>query len=71
MTWATKNPPKKYGRYLVTVQTSFGRVVRQADRCMNSAGAFYWVVLPDMVCTDVIAWMLQPKPFDPNKAGAK
>lgn len=31
--WGTKNPPQKKGRYLVTIETSFGRQVRQADRC--------------------------------------
>ena len=30
--WGTKNPPQKKGRYLVTIETSFGRQVRQADR---------------------------------------
>lgn len=25
--WGTKNPPQKKGRYLVTIETSFGRQV--------------------------------------------
>ena len=30
--WGTKTPPNKKGRYLVTVETTFGNQIRQADR---------------------------------------
>lgn len=50
--WGTKNPPKKKGRYLVTIDTPFGRQVRQADRCEYPKGighgAFFLAVLSKM-----------------------
>jgi hypothetical protein len=30
--WGIGTPPNKKGRYLVTIETPFGRQVRQADR---------------------------------------
>lgn len=47
--WGTKNPPQKKGRYLVTIETSFGRQVRQADRCEYPKGNWTWNVLPSGV----------------------
>jgi hypothetical protein len=63
MTWGTKNPPKKAGRYLVTMDTSFGRQVRQADRCEYPPGNWNWRALPSGGSGGVIAWMKCPKPY--------
>ncbi len=63
MTWETKNPPKKTGRYLVTLQTSLGRQVRQADR-YEHGGSWLWSILPDGGYShEVIAWMKCPQPY--------
>jgi len=63
--WATKNPPQKEGRYLVTIKDVFGgRQVRQADRCEYPKGNWYWCLLPSCSTThDVIAWQKQPQPY--------
>jgi hypothetical protein len=63
MTWETKNPPAKDGRYLVTLETPFGRQVRQADRYKHHAGYWSWSVLPSGGSDGVIAWMKGPEPF--------
>lgn len=61
--WGTKNPPKKKGRYLVTIETSFGRQVRQADRYEYPKGNWIWDVLPSGSTVDVIAWQKCPEPY--------
>ena len=61
--WGTKNPPQKRGRYLVTIETSFGRQVRQADRCEYPKGNWTWSVLPDGSHANVIAWQKCPEPY--------
>lgn len=61
--WGTKNPPQKKGRYLVTIETSFGRQVRQADRYEYPKGNWIWDVLPSGSTVDVIAWQKCPEPY--------
>lgn len=61
--WGTKNPPQKKGRYLVTIETSFGRQVRQADRCEYPKENWTWNVLPSGSTVDVIAWQKCPEPY--------
>ena len=61
--WGTKNPPKKKGRYLVTINTSFGRQVRQADRREYPPGNWAWSVLPGNGYEEVIAWQKCPDPY--------
>lgn len=63
--WGTKNPPEKAGRYLITLQTSFGRQVRQADRTEHPKGNWSWSLLPHghAYDKDVIAWQKEPKPY--------
>lgn len=61
--WGTKNPPQKKGRYLVTIETSFGRQVRQADRYEYPKGNWIWAVLPNGSTVDVIAWQKCPEPY--------
>ena len=61
--WGTKNPPQKKGRYLVTIETSFGRQVRQADRYEYPKGNWIWNVLPSGSTVDVIAWLNCPEPY--------
>lgn len=61
--WKTKNPPKKKGRYLVTIDTPFGRQVWQADRCEYPKGNWTWSVLPSGDTEDVIAWQKCPDPY--------
>lgn len=61
--WKTKNPPKKKGRYLVTIDTPFGRQVWQADRCEYPKGNWTWSVLPSGATEDVIAWQKCPDPY--------
>ena len=62
--WGTIKPKKAGGRYLVTLRTSFGRQVRQADCVEYPKGNIYWCVLPEYSShtDDVIAWMKEPKP---------
>jgi len=62
--WATKNPPTKNGRYLVTLKTSFGNQVRQADRVEYPKGNWYWSILPSgSATTEVIAWQKCPESY--------
>lgn len=61
--WGTKNPPQKKGRYLVTIETSFGRQVRQADRYEYPKGNWIWNVLPSGSTVDVVAWQKCPEPY--------
>jgi hypothetical protein len=61
--WGTKNLPQKKGRYLVTIETSFGRQVRQADRYEYPKGNWIWNVLPSGSTVDVIAWQKCPEPY--------
>ena len=67
--WCTKNPPRKKGRYLVTLVTSFGRQVRQADRCECPQGNWIWGLLPSGTACDkdVIAWQECPEPYEGDK----
>jgi len=62
--WGTVNPPTKEGRYLVTIQSSFGRQVRQADRVEYPKDNWHWSVLPGGSSSNVIAWQKCPKPYD-------
>lgn len=63
--WGIKNPPKKKGRYLVTLKTSFGNQVHQADRYEYPKGNWYWHLLPSGRATsEVIAWQKCPKPYN-------
>lgn len=66
MTWSTKLPKKAGGRYLITLKTSYGNEVRQADFCELHEGCFRWYVLPSgsFEYSNVIAWMKQPKPYE-------
>jgi hypothetical protein len=67
--WATKNPPTKNGRYLVTLKTSFGNQVRQADRVEYPKGNWYWSILPSCSSAsnkEVIAWQKCPEPYNEN-----
>jgi hypothetical protein len=63
--WATGTPPKKSGRYLITLKSAFGRQVRQADRCEYPKGNWYWSTLPsgNPSDKDVIAWQKCPEPY--------
>jgi len=63
--WSTKNPPKKSGRYLITLKTSLGNQVRSADRNEYPAGYWTWSLLPHGSATDsdVLAWMKEPAPY--------
>ena len=61
--WGTKNPPNKSGRYLVTVEGSFGRQVRQADRSEYPKGNWHWYILPNGDRGNVIAWQKCPEPY--------
>jgi len=64
--WATKNPPKQRGRYLITLQTGhFGRQVRQADRSEYPKGNWHWTLLPSGRAYDneVVAWQKCPEPY--------
>lgn len=64
--WGTANPPKTKGRYLVTLQTSFGRQVRIADRVEYPQGNWLWSILPSGTGSDkeVIAWQKCPEPYN-------
>jgi len=64
--WATQNPPQKRGRYLVTIKTSFGNQVRQANRLEYPKDNWLWNVLPDGGSSDVIAWQKCPEPYSGN-----
>jgi len=63
--WATNNPPTNRNRYLVTLKTSFGNQVRQADRVEYPRGNWYWSLLPSGNASDneVIAWQKCPEPY--------
>lgn len=63
--WATQNPPQKKGRYLVTLQTSFGWQVRQAERYAYPTGNWLWKLLPHGTASDkeVVAWKKCPEPY--------
>jgi hypothetical protein len=63
--WATKIVPNKRGRYLVTIETEFGRQVRQADRYFAHYGKWAWSLLPHGLISDkkVVAWQKCPQPF--------
>lgn len=63
--WATGTPPQKAGRYLITLETGFGRQVRQADRCEYPKGHWSWSVLPSGSPSDreVVAWQKCPEPY--------
>ena len=64
--WTTQNPPKKTGRYLITLDTSFGKQVRQADRGEYPKGNWFWCVMPfGNTCNkEVIAWQKCPEPYE-------
>ena len=65
MKWGTVNVPKKEGMYLITLKTSFGEQVRQANRVEYPKGNWHWSVLPSGSAHDneVTAWMKCPKPY--------
>lgn len=64
--WSTKNPPQKYGRYLVTHVDYFGRCVRQADRVEYPKGNWHWSLLPSGTASDkeIVAWQKCPEPYN-------
>ena len=63
--WGTVNEPNKKGRYLVTIETSFGRQVRQANRKQYWNGTWGWFVLHGSDGSDkVIAWQKCPEPYE-------
>jgi hypothetical protein len=62
--WVTKNPPQKNGRFLITLKTSFGNQVRQADRVEYPKGNWCWSILPSGTANDeVVAWQKCPEPY--------
>ena len=63
--WATGTPPKKSGRYLITLVTPFGRQVRQADRGEYPSDNWYWRLLSGSVVSnsEVVAWQKCPEPY--------
>ena len=61
--WSIINPPNKKGRYLVTIETSFGRQVRQADRVEYPKGNWHWSILSECGSSKVIAWQKCPDPY--------
>ena len=63
--WATGTPPKKTGRYLITLKTPFGRQVRQADRSEYPKDNWTWSVLPSGTAYDdeVVAWQKCPESY--------
>ena len=61
--WGTSNPPKKNCRYLVTIETPFGRQVRQADRTEYPNGNWTWSILPNHSNEKVLAWQKCPEPY--------
>ena len=61
--WATGTPPNKSGRYLVTIESHFGRQVRQADRVNLHKDYWKWSVLPECSSPNVIAWQKCPEPY--------
>jgi hypothetical protein len=63
MAWGIKTPPTKNGRYLVTIECSFGRQVRQADRVEYPKGNWYWNILPNGGSGNVVAWQKCPEPY--------
>jgi len=64
MAWGTKNPPKRKGRYLVTVKTQFGNQVRQADRSEYPKDNWSWYLLPSgNTSSEIIAWQKCPEPY--------
>lgn len=68
MTWSTKLPNrlKSGSRYLVTLKTSYGNMVRQAEFREIHEGCFRWFLLPNgpFEYPNVIAWMKEPKPYE-------
>lgn len=65
MAWGTKRPPKKNGRYLITLKTPIGNQVRQADRYEYPKDNWLWKLLPSGTASDkeVIAWQKCPEPY--------
>lgn len=64
--WATGEPPKKEGKYIVTLVTGFGnRQVRQAVRSEYPEGNWTWKILPEYstATSEVVAWQKQPEPY--------
>lgn len=63
--WATGDPPKKRGRYIVTYKAEFTLQVRQAERCEYPKGNWFWSLLPSGSVSDkeIIAWQKQPEPY--------
>ncbi len=54
---------KKRGRYLVTIETSLGRQVRQADIVEFLKSKWGWKILPGGGNSKVIAWQKCPEPY--------
>ena len=61
--WGIKNPPKKRGRYLVTIEALGSRQVRQADRVEYPKGNWTWSILPSCGSAKVLAWQKLPEPY--------
>lgn len=64
--WEINNYPKEKGRYLITLQTTFGRQVRQADRFEYPEDNWLWSILPSGTASDkeVVAWQKCPEPYN-------
>ena len=65
--WCTIKKPRKNGRYLVTIETPFGRQVRQADMVEFPENNWYFYVLPNGGFEKVIAWQKCPNPYEGEK----
>ena len=63
--WATKNPPRKKGCYLVTIKDDFGTVVRQADRIEYPKGNWLWHIQlnGEIATAKAVAWRKCPEPY--------
>lgn len=64
--WGTKNPPQRRGRYLITINTSFGIQVQMADRIEYPKDNWMWRLLPSGDISSesqVIAWQKCPQPY--------
>ena len=49
--------------YLVTIKTSFGEQVRQAERLKSHNDKWYWSILPSGGLYKVVAWQKCPEPY--------
>lgn len=65
--WATGEPPKEVGEYLVTYVYGLhqDRKVTMADRVVTREGFWYWSFIEGGCATDdrIIAWQKCPEPY--------